>query len=273
MDPTLARGYKNQFFREVQDGLARAIQGFRSFLDGARPKLRKRNHRHEIFELCVKQLGDYLLHHCVVGGKRHPFLCLYVFEDEPQRAFNTWNEKCLGSCAFILSPDPFNVFVRPIGFNISEHAVQRIFERTISGNVPLSYQEQLRLITDELRHAPLLCAFWTIVGLLRMDRKENAPVEVLVPTPQGLLLGTLSPSRVHLCELRTFVSYDQLFEDQRVLRSDLLALDERFRDSPVAFYLLSLSDGVPTAPGLSGQLLIAAASVLRATGHADLIPG
>ena len=51
MDPSLARGYKNQFFREVKDGLSRAVQAFTSFVDCERPKLRKRNQWPQIFEL------------------------------------------------------------------------------------------------------------------------------------------------------------------------------------------------------------------------------
>ena len=272
MDPTLAKGHKNDFFREVRAELNQVVQNHLRLTRSAIPTFRKRSQWDKYVGQCVKQLGDYLLHHRIVGSKRHPALCLYLFDEEAERAYNSWNEKCLGSCAFILSANPFDAVVRILGFNLSEHAVQRIFERQIADNVALTYTEKLHLIIGELQHVPLLCAFWSIVALLRLSREETAHFEVLVPTPHGLLLGEMSPSKMHLCELRTFVPCDQLFASQHQLRNDLLSLSARFGESAMAFYLLSVTKDIQIDQDLSGDMLTAGASVLQATGHADLIP-
>lgn len=272
MDPSLAKGHKNQFFREVREGLNQVVQDHLNQTRDAIPSFRKRSHWDKYVSQSVSRLGEYLLHHRVLGSKRHPTLCLYLFDEDAERAYNSWNEKCLGSCAYILTPRPFNVFVRNIGFNLSEHAVQRMFERKISDNVGLTYSEKLHLIVSELEHAPLLCAFWSIVALLHLTRQEAEPFEVSVPTPQGLLLGNMSPIKMNMCELRTFVPYEQLFTAQKKLRDDMLLLSKQFSDSDLPFYLMSVTKDLKIDHDQSGEMLAAGASVLLSTGHADLIP-
>jgi hypothetical protein len=147
-----------------------------------------------------------------------------------------------------------------------------MFERKISDNVALSYSEKLRLIVGELEHAPLMCAFWSIVALLHLDRKETETFEVSVPTPQGLLLGNMSPIKMNMCELRTFVPNEQLFTAQKKLRDEMLLLSQQFSDSDLPFYLMSVTKDIKIDHDQSVEMLAAGASVLLSTGHADLIP-
>jgi len=272
MDPSLAKGHKNEFFRQLYFGINKIVHDFQQTAEKSIPKFRKRSQWDKFIDQGLRQLGEYLLHHTILGSKRHPILLLYLFEDKSERSYNSWNEKCISSCALFLSASPFNCFVRPIGFNLSEHAIQRTFERLIPANITLSHSEKLRMVTTELQHAPIVCAFWSLVAALQLTRGETAPFAVTVPTPNGLLLGEINPQKINRCELRTFVANDQLFAEQQKIRTDLIFLSTVFSGSAIAFLLLSINKHIEIDQNLVHNLLIHGTPVLEASGFKHLIP-
>jgi len=88
------------------------------------------------------------------GSERKPFLCLSTFENS-EREFNTWKERCISSKVHYFNFDPIGVNSEPSGFNISEHAIQRIFERAYSDLDPMAEGFKKIDFTNELRMAPL----------------------------------------------------------------------------------------------------------------------
>jgi len=272
MDPSLAKGHKNEFFRQLNSGINKIIQEFQQTAEKSIPKFNKRNQWERFIDKSVRQLGKYLLHHIILGSKRHPILLLYLFEGQSERSYNSWNEKCISSCTLFLSASPFNCFVRPIGFNLSEHAIQRIFERLIPKNITMSYNEKLQMVTNELQYAPIVCAFWHLVAVLQLQRRETDPIEVTIPTPNGILIGQINPQKMNKCELRTFVMNDQLFAKQQKNRTDLLFLSTVLSGSEMAFFLLSIPKDIEIDQNLVHNMLINGKPILEANGFKHLIP-
>jgi hypothetical protein len=235
MDPSLAKGLKNQLFREIDDDLSVFIKKWAAYVRSSNPQKSRSNWTK--FSQGIEDLfGQFMLASHVGGTARKPFLCLSTFEND-ERIFNTWSEKCFTSKIIYFNYDPIGVNSEHSGFNISEHAIQRIFERSYSDFDPLGESFKKINFTNELRMVPLWSFFWSL-KLTELTYRENSigqKMQITIPAVSGLLLGEISSSNTHKAEIRTFVSLDQLSENQYRIWEMMIDISKKYLKSVVPF--------------------------------------
>lgn len=239
MDPSLAKGHKNEFFREMGNDLQKAMDRHLARTIAMKRDLQKKRNIFQNYQVISESiLGNYLFNQFIFGGKRNKKLFFYVYEDQPNRQYNSWKEKSIGTCVLTLHLKTFDSNVRFLGFNISEHAVQRIFERLIPDNIALTYKEKLGLFHAELMYAPLISAFWSLVAIYQLDSNRLGQLEGIIPSPNGLFLGTITPQKMNYFEIRTFVHSSQLNQLQRRLRDIMISMCEKYKETLLSLYFL-----------------------------------
>jgi hypothetical protein len=235
MDPSLAKGLRNQLFREIDDDIAAFISKWRAYCQKSKPQ-KSRSNWMKFSNDIESVYGQYMLANHSGGTDRKPFLCLSTFENT-ERTFNTWSERCLSSKVLYFNFDPIGVNSQQSGFNISEHAIQRIFQRSYSDQDPMAESFKKINFTNELRLAPLWSFFWSLLLIELSNNKKvtDIGISVIIPTVSGLLLGEIFPSNFHKCEIRTFISKQQFSAVQLVHWQSMMRISEKYLKSVIPF--------------------------------------
>jgi hypothetical protein len=246
MDASLAKGYKRQVFEQLErdlDGIfsdwVRVSQASKIIkntsywnryikkLDG----IFKKN-------LILKQLG---------GSNRKPYVALSVLV-AGDRNFNQWQEKCFTSNQILINFDPWYLEVLPAGFSISEHAIQRIFQRKFDNSNDYKFDESgLREIVDELIFAPLWCSYWIQAAIKLFADTDASKINTTIPAPNGLLLGEINRIHSGKVEVRTFVSDRQLSDAQMVVKQKMLTIQKAFEGSDLQFFPIIDTIGIQSS--------------------------
>jgi hypothetical protein len=231
MDLSLAKGLKNQFFREISDEVDNVIEHWMKYCKES--KYGSSRKKWEKFcEGIDKVFGPFLLAKYEGGSKRKPFLCLATFENE-NRKYNSWNERCLSSSVLYLTYNPVWYDALPMGFSISEHAIQRIFQRLYSDESPTEKDFRKVHFASELCHVPLWATFWVYITTQKFSLINIGTFKIIIPSANGLFLGEIHKGC--LCEIRTFIAISQFSLKQRRLHEKMLVVSERFADSVIPF--------------------------------------
>jgi hypothetical protein len=231
MDPSLAKGLKNQLFREFSDDIDNSIKQWEKYCKES--KLNKSRLKWEKFcEGIDGVYGPYLLAKYRGGSKRKPYICMATFENG-SRQYNSWNERCIFSVLIYFANNPVWVETLVKGFSVSEHAIQRIFERSFTDESPAEKDFRKVHFATELQYAPLWSTFW--VGVTNIVFKTNSfeSIEIVLPSPNGLFFGEIR--RDSFCEIRTFLSSSQLSAKQNSLHGKMQVISNRFVDSIIPF--------------------------------------
>ena len=268
MDPSLAKGIKNQLFREIDEDLAAFIKKWAAYVQSSKPQKSKSNWMK--FSKGIESLyGQYMMAIHMGGTDRKPFLCLSTFENN-ERIFNTWSEKCFSSKILYFNFDPIGVNSQQSGFNISEHAIQRIFERSYSDSDPLGESFKKIIFTNELRMSPLWSFFWSL-RLTELTYKEESitkKIPITIPAVSGLLLGEISTQNSHKSEIRTFVSLDQFSENQHRIWKMMIEISEKYLKSVVPFLFF---DFIYAKPGSQDILVNFLKDTQELSGLIDIV--
>ena len=238
MDPSLAKGIKNQLFRELSDEIDEMRRQWRKYIKDSKLGSSRTNWD-KFCQGVGGPLGPFLLAKYHGGSKKHPLLCLATFEGG-ERQYNSWNENCISSNFFYAGHNPLWVDSMPVGFSISEHAIQRIFERSYTDGAPLRTDFRKINFTNELRHAPLWSFFWFINGNERLKNTDISSFPIIIPSESGLLLGEVPNFNLRnndslRCEIRTFIAQPQLNPRQLELMQVMTEISEKYTDSVVPF--------------------------------------
>lgn len=232
MDPSLARGLKNQLFRDLEKDIDVVIPRLVEFL--CNPQLSKRPKDWNLTsEKILSILGSFALSHYQVD-RRRPLICLATFERK-ERSYNVWNEECLYGLLITVLSNPFFFDTQRIGFSIGEHAIRRIYERTLNDYETVLAGFRRADILKELSFVPKWCPYWTITTVGEQMESQS----VFIPSPNGVLLGEVSLKTCHRVELRTFLAVDQMTRSQVDLRERMIKLQEKFHNASP--FLLSSS--------------------------------
>jgi len=208
MDNSLAKGIKNQLFREVGQLIEQTTVRWSTFLTQSKIAKGRKQWKKSLEEIDAA-LHPFLVERYVGGSKRKPFLSIVTLENK-ERLYNSWNERCIQSVFLYFSLNPVCYEVVPMGFTLGEHAILRIFERTYTDTDPLTSSFSRTSFSKELIYAPLWSVFWTIALIECSKTTRIRELEVIVPCPGGVLLGKVAYPSVHRVELRTFLSKNQL---------------------------------------------------------------
>ncbi len=262
MDPSLAKGVKNQLLREICSKVNTTIDDIVKYSSKSNLKNSGRNEWPQHVNNIIKIIGQFSLATSSMGSKRKPTLLLYLFEDK-DRSFNTWEERCVSSELLQISINPFFSKVTQAGFNISEHAIQRIFERAVPHNNPITSNEIVHVFLNELRFAPVISAYWFWLISQEIINTTSKNIDIIIPSVNGLFLGQITVQKINRCEIRTFVPVESLSMAQRQSRDLIMIFAENFENTEIAFLIMSVLNQVQIKSDLKDDF-IHASEVLRA---------
>jgi hypothetical protein len=235
MDPSLARGVKNQAFREMAPQVDTSIDRFKKLLLSSKAGT-SLNNWNRFTDQIESTFGDLLIKKHIGGSKRKPFLCVSTLDNQLGKSFNSWNEQCLNSVQLITIYSPWYFEAIYAGYSISEHAVQRIYERTIESDALNVDKSKISLLTEQLLMAPAWSSFWINFSHQFLSGGTAEKVSVAIPTATGFLLGELSTKSIHKVEIRTFVSDALLHTEQRELKKNMLIALENINSDLLPFF-------------------------------------
>ena len=234
MDQSLAKGLKNYFLNEIDIELTNVSAKFMKISKENKLGI-KRSQWDRYCEQINKVFGDYLITKLSGGTKRKPFYGLYTLDINNDKKYSSWNERCLNSAQLLINLDPWHVEHCPAGFNISEHAIQRIYQRTFSTG-ELEAKDKIKPILKELVYAPLWSAYWTQAAFTAFTKYKINIIYPFIPTPSGILLGEMTLENIHKVEIRTYVSDDLLSKNQKLLKELMLGISEEFKKNSLEFF-------------------------------------
>jgi hypothetical protein len=238
MDGSLARGLRNQLFRDLNDHVDKVISRYVTYIKIAR--LDKRPSDWQKFCIDTETiLGKLLIAKYLGGTKRKPYLCIYTWESGKRR-FNSWTEQCISSSQIFLSFNPAGFEVSPLGFNISDHAIQRIYERSFSNEDPVSGSFSHIKVLNELRYVPFFTGYWTTRVASVSSDSEN----IFFPSPNGALIGQIQKKTLNRAEIRTFLSVSQLSDYQVRLRLQMISLLQTLKAIDPFLLLLATTESI-----------------------------
>lgn len=231
MDPSLAKGLKNQLFREISDEIDGVTKQWIKFIKQSKPdssRLRWEKFCNEIDGI----FGPFLIAKYKGGSKRKPFLCTAMFENE-NRKYNSWNENCIYSKFNYYTINPVWADSFPDVFSVSEHAIQRIFERSFTDASPADKNFRKVQFANELRYAPLWATFWVYMTNKTFQYESIESIEIVIPSPNGLFFGEIR--RNSYCEIRTFLASHQLSVKENNLLEKMQVISQKFSESVIPF--------------------------------------
>ncbi len=237
MDTSLAKGLKNQLFKELSDEINSVAGSWAKHCKKSKINFFSRNKWEIFYADTVRMLGHFSLASHRGGSKRNPFLCVATFENQ-EIDYESWKEKCISSHLIYITMREAHVESVPMGFSIGEHAIQRIFERTYLDSTPLEDGFKKIYFANELNHAPLWSTFWISRGFSRFAKDPLDSIEIVMPGQNGLFLGKISRDSIHRCQLRTFVSKQQLSSSQLILFEKMQKISDEYKNSIIPFCLI-----------------------------------
>lgn len=228
----LANGLKNRFFTEISEEIDKR---FKSLYEQTRGVKNSRTGWEKLADKFQKNFDRCSIVVYVGGSKRKPYFGICSLATQKDKPYNSWNEKCLYGFPNIASFDPR--FSKPSMsfFNVSEHAVSRLYQR---GNVAVNNETDVDIysIIPQFSLLPVWAMFWVrmIAKLIEHGITEVRPV---IPCPDGLFLAEIcieknSPT----IEVRTFVDDSHLSQLQLEVKEIFLNASDGIQSSPLVFY-------------------------------------
>ncbi len=235
MDPSLARGVKNQFFRDISKEVEQAAQRYTK-----QTKTYKAWSSLNNWNRYTKEIENIFSHFLIDkfngGSKRKPILCISTLDSDPLKKFNSWNEQCLNSVQLLIIFSPWHVDAVYSGYSLSEHTIQRIFERAISIDEFRNNENNLFAFSSELLETPFWSSYWIARALDIFASSRTDVIYPVIPTKSGLFFGEMTREKIHKVEIRTFVSDAMLFPDQFALKQLMLNARGKMRGNSIAFF-------------------------------------
>lgn len=182
MDNSLAKGYKNQLFREISDHVDSTINNFKKYLITTKAGTSLNNWRRFTDGINSALSGMVIeTHHG--GSKRHPLICISTLDSQSDKSYNSWNERCLNSILILINYSPWHYTSQSVGYSSSEHAIQRIYERTVENSILASTKDKLEIIVTQLDYAPFWAAYWLGFAATVLNKDVLSKISCLIPSP------------------------------------------------------------------------------------------
>lgn len=233
MDPALARGMTKRFFDEFPHEVSKSIDRFHDY--SIKNSLPNRPSKwSQFFSGLEENVGPLLIGKATCGSLKKPCIAISTLESEDARPVNSWSERCVGSAQMLLNFRPWAVRSEYVGFNVSEHTIRRIFERSISSSIAREKGISWLSPVAELKYLPTWSSYWIMRAVGFFGALPAGELHVAVPAPSGILLGTVRTVRASCVEIRTFVDVGRLSKTQLDSRSKMIALTRCSRSSLVA---------------------------------------
>ncbi len=235
MDESLANGFKNQFFRYVQEDIKAALKRSLAASDKY-SYYTKLSNWDKFTASIVPALGEMAITHCNGGSKRKPYLCIALLGVDEERQYNSWEEKCLLCYDEIFNFTPAFYESYNATAYIGEHVVKRIYQRHFDAEKFRNGEINHNEILKEFKYVPLWSNYWPqFFYYLNKNKYQIQKLNPVIPTPNGLLFCEYSTENRYHLDVRTFVSTEELKGDQPKLRKVLLKASEGMSEAPISF--------------------------------------
>jgi len=250
---SLAKGLKSRFFTEMAEACDKVQSSFK--LKNAHKK--NREGFFKTVNEVKKTFDEFILLFYQGGSKNKPYVIFDLLTVLAGREYNTWNEKCLTGVTFLVNFEPRLIDDVNAAYNISEHAIARLYLRTepkFKGDVI-----DCRYIRNEMKSLPFWANYWalTLYSSEKIGFQGNCfPV---IPALNGLFMCEYS-IQTKCIEIRTFVDDALLNFEQLEVKKLLIEVSNDVIESPLSFFCLLATSSLERVELLHG---IIANRVLR----------
>lgn len=234
MDYVLARGLKNELLRELDRRVDNVISKFISSAKDTKAG-RRRTYWNSFVSEIDGVFGNYLISKYTGGTKRKPYVAISSIEVNKEKRFNSWTEECVQSSQMLINYDPWFCDVLPIGWSISDHTIQRIYQRAYRATEFSGETRNIYSVINELAYVPIWSGFWTRYGFTLFQRTDLMKYYPVIPCHSGLFLCEMLRGKIHQVEIRTFVSDMMLSDSQLELKKILIDLSEDYLNSSLPY--------------------------------------
>jgi len=253
---SLANGLKNRFFTEMVNGGNIAEKAFIRKKD----RLNDRNGFAKLSGNVRTAFKDHAVLVYEGGSTKKPYVAFDLLTVIKDRAYNSWNEKCLTGNSMLFNYEPRYFNDAFSSYNIGEHAISRLYLRT----KPKVVNDVIdwRYITPELTNIPLWSNFWGFLLFSANSDKFSEKFYPVIPSASGLFMCRFSNITRRL-EVRTFVDDAHLTHEQLTTKKMLLQIGADLSSSPACF-LCAIGPSQIDNPTILIDLL-----ALRIESHCD----
>lgn len=229
---SLSKGLKNRFFSEMVSAFEKLMANFKKDI--------KNKHNRNGFIKTTEQIKNKFSEFIIIfydgGSKSKPYVVFELLTVIKDREYNSWNEKCLTGFTFLVNYEPRIVDDADALYNISEHAISRLYLRTKPKikNQTIDYT----YIKDELNLIPFWSSYW-ILFLYLTDIKFDGNFYPVIPSKSGLFMCEFKGGN-RLIEIRTFIDDSHLSFEQLEAKKLLLEVSNNISISPLCFINVEL---------------------------------
>jgi len=235
VDEALAKGLRRQFWTYLAEENKKLLTRVHAVaLPPAGDLLNKKIAGRFFTKLDQAASSPVVLNREVTGKRASAHWWAIYLDSDPEHAFDSWNEPALR--VNVQRVWAQNQLLNPTWLTalVGEHCIARMFERLTWDAMP----NQRSLFPELSELAQVLP--WYIQAYSHIERKfDGKRLSVFIPTTNGVFLGVANPQDTELLELRTFVSKQQLREDQLALWD---VLHEHGKHPHISEYLGALLD-------------------------------
>jgi hypothetical protein len=233
---SLAKGLTHRFLSEAEDVVSKSI----GKLEQQAGDYKNSKSGWEKYVTKTKSILQNVAISIYEGGsKTSPYFAFVGISVDKERKFNSWNEMCLSGEAVIQSHHPRFIDTSGACFNVSEHAISRIYERSKLRFID-EFTVDIHSILPEFQLLPIWSAFW--VGNLAVITNNFSNhffphfYHPVIPAKSGLFLCELTHVKIPKVEVRTFVDDKNLSEEQLKLKKILWDIGIIYKSSPLATF-------------------------------------
>jgi hypothetical protein len=229
---SLSKGLKNRFFSEMVIAFENLTANFKKDI--------KNKHNRNGFVKTTKLIKDKFLDFIIIfydgGSKSKPYVVFELLTVIKDREYNSWNEKCLTGFTFLVNYEPRIIDDADALYNISEHAISRLYFRTKPKfkNQTIDYL----YIKDELKYIPFWSSYW-VLFLCLTEINFGGNFYPVIPSQSGLFMCEFKGGN-RLIEIRTFIDDSHLNFEQQEVKKLLLEVSNNISISPLCFLNVDL---------------------------------
>lgn len=227
---SLARGLKERYFFELQEG---ALNSIMVMLNGMKI-YSGRNKFDQWAESAKIKLGPNVISTYHGGSKRRQYFAFEFLDYLPEREFNSWMEKSVYGRKIVIREGSFGNNSTVSRYGVSEHAILRIFQRLDLDVYAVGYSQ--RKILSELSLIPLWSNYWLSIldAVIDDDLEKYKDITIYIPSENGLFFANFDVKTYDI-EVRTFVNDGLLTSDQKYIKEALNLIGHAINPSALTF--------------------------------------
>lgn len=236
IDPSLARGLKNQFFRDLMSDVNATTLEWMKISKNKKilsPKYFFKNYFNEV----TRVFGNKLLAIYKNNDNKKPLICICTVEDV-NREYKVWNENGISSILISISTKPFDINVISFGFIVGEHAIKRIYERLFTYSDLANEDVRVKNVLSQFELAPFWGMFWSARAVNYFEYSDSDFIDTIIPSKDGLLLGVIHRTSVYRNDIRTFIGVSDFSVNQKSLYDAMIIASSNIGSDIFAFLIM-----------------------------------